>query len=719
MSQTTARKSRVKVPFRTAITSVLLCVLLPTVLVLGISSYQAGRFTVEDLSAQILSQTTARMEERAEAMLRTGTAPCSLVLRYLQDEEREQGKPVDASRFGELGEYLHQVMQVYPQLSYLGLGHEARGDYCNGIRREDGTFAVQECVRNRAGKVERRDYEIAQGTRKLANFEKDSGYDPRIRPWYTTARKAGRQIWTPTYVFVNHPNPAVPGVSCAAPVYDRKGALVGVVSADFTLADLSAFLKTVRIGRSGFAFIVEVPEAGRQQVIAYPEVRRLLRQAGETWRLLTPQEMADPRVTAVLGEVAGRPRDGDGSFQPIRFTQGGIRYLAGYQPLSGDGAPRWLLCMVVPEAELMERVERQSRWTLGIGVAGVVLTFLIGLWISGWVTRPLAYLARDAQRIGMLELEARPPEETVVLEVDQLAGANEQMKTGLRSFRKFVPAEVVRKLLSSGEEARPSGERRTVTVYFSDISGFTAISERLDPEELVKLLGEYLDGLSAQIQEAGGTIDKYIGDGILAFWGAPEAMPDHARAACATAVRNQQRLRELHESRRAAGKPPFLTRIGLNTGEVIVGTIGSQARLNYTVLGDAVNLASRLEALNKHYGTEILISESTYTAAAGDIVARPLDWVSVVGRSQPVLVYEVLGLSGEIDDAVPERIQAYGAALARYREQDWAGAMALFQDALRVEPDDYAVRLMLARCRHYVENPPPPGWDGVHRMEQR
>jgi adenylate cyclase len=335
------------------------------------------------------------------------------------------------------------------------------------------------------------------------------------------------------------------------------------------------------------------------------------------------------------------------------------------------------------------------------------------------VAQPLERLAQEAAAIGNLRLEPEPIAHSLVLEVDRLALAMEEMKTGLRSFQKYVPADLVRALMESGEEARRGGERRTVTVYFGDIVNFTGIAEQLAPEVLVEQLSEYLNALSEGIRTCGGTVDKYIGDAIMAFWGAPARDPQHALGACTAAIRNQQQLAMLRREWQSKNKPPFATRIGLNTGDVVVGNIGSEARFNYTVIGDAVNLASRLEGLNKYYGTEILISESTYREAKSAVVARPIDYVSVKGKSAAVLVYELVGLKSEVSPADVELAELHGQALARYREQDWGRAIPLFEEVLRRRAGDAPAGLLLARCHSYRSTPPGPRWDGVHHMESK
>jgi adenylate cyclase len=293
------------------------------------------------------------------------------------------------------------------------------------------------------------------------------------------------------------------------------------------------------------------------------------------------------------------------------------------------------------------------------------------------------------------------------------------MKASLRSFRKFVPAELVRGLLASGQEAKLGGKRQLLTIYFSDLEGFTTVSEQLEPEKLVELLGEYFAAMTGQILEEGGTVDKYIGDAIMAFWGAPNPRDDHALAACRTALKNQAKLRELQRDWQARGLPLLKVRIGLNTGEAIVGNIGSEDRLDYTAIGDSVNLASRLEGLNKYYGTTIMLSAATWLAVKDDVVARPLDKVSVKGKKHGALVYELLGMKGDTDEAIVMMAETYAAGLDAYSNKDWATARARFTSVIELRGADAPSSQMLERIDELEASPPGQDWDGVYRMESK
>jgi adenylate cyclase len=401
------------------------------------------------------------------------------------------------------------------------------------------------------------------------------------------------------------------------------------------------------------------------------------------------------------------------------FTHDGVSYLGGVQCLSRKETPDWLICILIPEADVLDRVHRSNRETVLVGLAILLGAALVSLYVSRQIAQPLEQLARETEEIGRLQVEPLPVVRSLVHEVQRLAVAVEETKTSLRSFRKYVPAELVRVLLSSGREAALGGESRTVSIYFCDLANFTAVSEKLAPQELVQHLAAYFDTFSGQILATGGTVDKYVGDAIMAFWGAPVGHPQHAVAACTAAIRNQESLKELRGKWKAEGKPLLFARIGIHLGEVVVGNIGSPARLNYTVMGDAVNLASRLEGLNKYYGTEVLISESVYREAQPAVVARPVDWVSVKGKTEAVLIYELLGLKGDAAGAGEDLAELSARALSCYRARDWAEATQLFEQVLRIRPEDGPARLLIGRCLSYQASPPPEGWDGVHRMEHK
>jgi adenylate cyclase len=298
--------------------------------------------------------------------------------------------------------------------------------------------------------------------------------------------------------------------------------------------------------------------------------------------------------------------------------------------------------------------------------------------------------------------------------------ATHDMTRGLRSFGKYVPADLVREILASGGEAELGGQKASLTIFFTDIADFTTISEGLDPEALVDQLGEYFEAMSSALrQQPPGTLDKFIGDSIMAFWGAPAPNPEHAVTACRSALHCQEHLKELQDKWTREGKPLFHQRIGINTGEVIVGNMGSITRLNYTVVGETVNSASRFEGLNKVYGTRIIIGENTRELVKEQFVARPLDLVSVKGSAKGVRIYELMAETSGADEHVREIARFAATALDLYLARRWDEARAWYGKILELDPADRPAGIIYERCRLYLENPPPFDWSGIHRFDSK
>ncbi|HLB00680.1 MAG TPA: adenylate/guanylate cyclase domain-containing protein [Bacteroidota bacterium] len=285
-------------------------------------------------------------------------------------------------------------------------------------------------------------------------------------------------------------------------------------------------------------------------------------------------------------------------------------------------------------------------------------------------------------------------------------------------FTQYVNPAVVDELLEDPEKLRLGGERKELTVFFSDIEQFTSISETMPPEELVTILNEYLNVMTSLIFSNNGTLDKYEGDAIMAFWGAPLPQADHAFLACRTAVLMQESIDGLSELWRAEGRPVLRTRIGINTAEVIVGNLGGVNRFDYTAIGDGVNLGSRLENVNKEYRTRTIISEYTYSRVAGRVIARELDFLVVAGKTQPIRVYELIGIRGESAEpaGLAEFLGLWDEGIMLHRKREWAAAIAKFEAALKIRPDDYPASMYVTRCIAYRENPPPPAWMGEFVM---
>lgn len=280
-----------------------------------------------------------------------------------------------------------------------------------------------------------------------------------------------------------------------------------------------------------------------------------------------------------------------------------------------------------------------------------------------------------------------------------------------QAFRHYLSGDVIEKIIRDPKHLQLGGEKRELTIMFTDLAGFSTFSEKLGPVELTTLLNEYLTEMTDIIMEEGGTLDKYEGDAIIAFWNAPLAQSDHAVRACRAALRCQRRLAELRDSFQQRTGAVLRMRVGLNTGDVVVGNMGSRKRFNYTILGDAANLAARLEGANKAFGTETMVSASTWRQAGSEFRGRKLADLRVVGRKTAVEVFELTGFAA---DPAPADWETFAAGLALFRRGDFAQAKAVFDQL----PDDPAGRSYAQRCTHLAAHP-PESWDGVWGLTEK
>jgi adenylate cyclase len=289
------------------------------------------------------------------------------------------------------------------------------------------------------------------------------------------------------------------------------------------------------------------------------------------------------------------------------------------------------------------------------------------------------------------------------------------------AFSHYLSADVINDLLSDPSKLSLGGEKKYLTAFFTDVKGFSTISENLDPTDLVKLLNNYLTEMSNIILDLRGTIDKYEGDAIISFFGAPVEFKDHAARACLSAIRmkKMERIINEHVLEQELSPNPLLTRIGINTGEMVVGNMGTAQKMDYTMMGNSVNLAARLEGVNKQYGTWILVSETTRNDAGDDFLFRRLDRVRVVGINKPVRLYELVDERSLADSATKEAIDVFEEGLTQFEQREWDKAQESFQHTLRIRPDDGPASFFAKRCGDFMKKAPPANWDGVFNLNMK
>ncbi|MBT9541166.1 adenylate/guanylate cyclase domain-containing protein, partial [Thiobacillus sp.] len=385
-----------------------------------------------------------------------------------------------------------------------------------------------------------------------------------------------------------------------------------------------------------------------------------------------------------------------------------------------------LLNKLTQDTASRAKAEEARATTLNWIITAIATT--LGLIFAGFVTRSLVDPVKRLLT-GTRAVEAGDLEVEILVrthdELATLATSFNHMVVGLRekehireTFGQYVDPRIVKNLLDNRIAAN-QGEREVMTVFFSDLEGFTRMCEGLTPDAAVRFLNRYFSLMSEVVRERQGIVDKYIGDSVMAFWGPPFTDPaDHARLGCLAALDQMQKMEtfraglpELFGIRH--GLPEVNVRMGLASGDVTVGNIGSETSRGYTVIGDTVNLASRLEQANKFYGTRILVSEATRDLAGHTLAFREIDSLCVAGKLEPVKVYELIGLAAEVGDAARKAMQAYEAGLAHYRAQDWDAAEAALRDCLANAPGDHPSQVMLERIAAFRQTPPVAGWDGV------
>jgi adenylate cyclase len=550
------------------------------------------------------------------------------------------------------------------------------------------------------------------GLERMSHKRDATDYRPTEQFWYLTAFDRDRLVWS--NIFRLRATGRL-GVTTTRAI-ERDGRLLGVVGVTISLDQISGFLDRIEISPGSAVFLTNTYD----ELVAVQGAMVDAARANQPQSISKLEESSIPAVRRVVATLRDKPMTLNTLQSTAQFTfhdrQNGEDYFITLVPLSQMGL---IACVVIPEADVFAMIHRNNR----ILLAALALFVLATVGLATVVSRRTigAALARLTQNLRQLEdfkLDSIMAIPSHISELRQVSAATLRMSASLASFNKYIPTELVRSLFAQGIEAELGGERRVLTILFMDVADFTGISERLG-DRIIDFLGDYLSEMSSQIQSQGGTIDKYIGDAIMAFWGAPVPAEQHALLACRGALACRARLTDLRDARRGSDLPAIYARIGLNSGEVLVGNVGSRDRLNYTAIGDAVNVASRLEALNKRFGTDIIIGESTYMAARDHLLVRPLGRIAVYGKAIGIEVYELLGLKDPADYRKPPWLALYDEGYAAMRRRDWESATARFQEVIAEQGRDQVSARMIERIEHFKKVPPSPDSDDLLVLDSK
>ncbi|MGE0153812.1 MAG: adenylate/guanylate cyclase domain-containing protein [Reyranellaceae bacterium] len=684
-------KRRPRISLRVSLVVISLLTVALTAAAVHFPWFWVSRDNVAEMSRQLTTEIVSGVDREVDAIFTSAIAAQSTVLDALE------AGVIDIEDKAARDRLFLAFLKANPHFSWVSFG-KPNGDFYGAQRRDEIDIRVADSTWDSAQNLARRveDYYVNDGERlvKTITKVKTNDYYSPDRAWFKLATAApDKHIWTDVYVFDTSRKP---GVNSAI-AFSRNGELVGVVSIAIELERISNYLRNLKTLRSGTAFIVN--RTGN--LVAFPDASEVTdRRETSSNRALRPLAGSYHPMLQVAQAAIRASSVGLQSFETttqLAHQDASGRYLVTITPAASR--TDWIIGTVIPEADFMGRIEdNYLRLALAVLVA-VLLVSLLAVAVSRHLfVAPMQQIIGQTRKIEQFDLASVRRVESPIREIDALSDSVQQMSKGLGSFRRYLPAELVQTLMAQGVVAEPGGERRTMSVLFMDLEGFTAMSERMG-HRVVPVLGEYLGAMSDTLMAQKATIDKFIGDAIMAFWGAPHHNEEHATDACRAALDCQRRFAELQAEWARRGLPAMRMRIGLNTGRMVVGNIGSAERLNYTVIGDSVNLASRMEALNNSYGTNVLISHNTFELAKYDIVARRLDAVSVRGKEEAVPIYELLAMRDESGQAAGyEWIAMFDKAMAAYGAGRWHEATRLFDAVIELRGEDAPSRAFIERC---------------------
>jgi adenylate cyclase len=500
---------------------------------------------------------------------------------------------------------------------------------------EDATFRLV-VISRMAGAAPVTQY-LSENLIQVAEVAGPTGYDPRQRPWYVEAFKNDKTLLTGPYIFYAT---GEPGYTLRTPLREGRR---GVVAGDVLLNRFEDMLAQQKLGPSGLAFLFNDAE----RVVGHPEMTRLMAEI--------PERQDDlPQIGALklptLVPIIRSWREG-GAAQQFFADASGRAYVAAVHRLETAGSANVRLAMIAPLDEFYAQIIQERRTLFALALAFVGATLPFAFWLGSLMARPLRNIVQQTDEIQRFQIAERPRVHSIIAEIEELGRSVFTMRSVVRSFASFIPRQIVRQLIETGASLSLGGARREVTVLFTDVADFTAKTERADPSQVMIYTSRYFAALSDEIMRYQGTVDKYIGDAVMAFWNAPADDPDHVVHGCRAILACLAANGALNKQFRREGWPPYDTRFGLHVGDAVVGNIGSSDRMNYTALGATINLASRLEGLNKNYGTRVLVSATVRDRAGHAFLFRSVDSIRPKGFEEAIEVSELRGELAQSDEA--------------------------------------------------------------------
>jgi adenylate cyclase len=524
-------------------------------------------------------------------------------------------------------------------------------------------------------------------------------YDPRVRPWFKDAAEKADLVISNPYIYATT---GLPGITVAMP-FRANGQLAGVLAIDILLDSLSQYLKTHPVSAHSTSLIVDADG----YIVAHPDTQQALkREASGGLTRVRLGELSDPLPALAFATRNEKKRE------RFTFDHAGEEYVGMFSPFPAGFGKSWEVAIVAPLEDFVGEWKSNNRKLLVFGLAAILLQVLLIYALSRRIAKPLEQLEAQVNEVQQFSSRRAAPIRSSVREIASLANAVDTLQSAIAAFSAFVPRDLVKQLIGPGGQLALGGHSKFLTVMFTDLESFSTWAEATPAQELLTRVSAYFEIATRAVNEEAGTLDKFIGDGVMAFWGAPAVLDDHAYRACVAAVRIQQRMKELNARWAAEDLRPLHVRIGIHCDAVLVGNIGSAERMSYTVMGDGVNIAARLEGTNKEFGTGICISHAVYREAGERLWLRPLGMVNVKGRRADLQVYELLGIKSADPalEAAPETrrlCEMTQFAYEAFERGEWQVAEARFLLVAEEFPADKVTRVMVQRCRDAVRELAP------------
>src|ERR1044072_6515238 len=525
--------------------------------------------------------------------------------------------------------------------------------------------------------------------KELGSSDQPTAYDPRTRLWYRSAAEARAEVISDPDVFAPL---GLIGSTVAAPYYSG-GKLAGVAAIDMTLTGLGEYLAERKVSPGTISYRLD--HQGR--VIAASDLSKTYAHIGGKLELL--------HITSLDNDLpafafSARPRGSEGLYT---FTRDGKDYVASLATMPADFGKQWQQFLITPLADFTAAFQANNIRLAIFGLMAMALQVVVIFFLTGIVSSPLEKLAFKVGKIQELGTDHLPSVSSPIQEISVLSKAIDRRDAAVKSFSAFVPIGLVTQLLQSEQKLELGGHSRFLTIFFSDLEGFSTLSEEVPSQELLLRVSAYLELVTKTVNQEHGTIDKFIGDGVMAFWGAPALLDDHAWRSCVAAMRIQRGMDALNERWLAEGLKPLNVRIGIHCDAVLVGNIGSKERMSYTVMEIGVNVAARLEGTNKEFHTRILISHAVFKEAGERLCVRPIDDVTVKGRRAKIPIYELMGVYGADDPGLepsPETQRLAKLTRLAYEalvKEDYALAARRYREILAEFPDDPVASTLVKR----------------------